>query len=189
MRPLLQRVPNRFRGSKLPDRSTPPGRFRDRLLVVVCLLCFPLLLTIPFSAGASMKDFSPGPIYGKTNPTPDQQKQAEVKRYGSVIELLPEKEKTYRELHADVWPEVVAAIKKANIQNYNIFTVELGGKKYLFSYLEYTGTDPEKDFASIGNDATTRDKWWPITDACQREIPGTPDGQQWLPIEMLMHIE
>ena len=29
-------------------------------------------------------------------------------------ELLPEKEELYRELHADVWPEVVAAIKKAN---------------------------------------------------------------------------
>ena len=94
----------------------------------------------------------------------------------------------YRQLHADVWPEVLAAIKNANIRNYNIFVAELGGKKYLFSYLEYVGDDLEKDFAGIGDDVTTRDKWWPITDGCQRRLPGTPEGEQWKSLEMLMHI-
>ncbi len=127
-------------------------------------------------------------VYGTTNPTTRQKADAEVKRFGSVIELLPEKEQLYRELHADVWPEVLVAIKKANIQNYNIFMVELEGRKYLFSYLEYAGDDLEKDFASIGDNATTRDKWWPITDACQKRLPGTPEGEQWKPLEMFMHI-
>ena len=53
-------------------------------------------------------------------------------------------EQQYRKLHADVWPEVVTAVKKANIQNYNIFIFEMGGKNYLFSYMEYTGTDPAR---------------------------------------------
>ena len=128
------------------------------------------------------------PVYGPTNPTPEQKDNAKVKRFGSIIELLPEKETLYRELHAEVWPEVVTAIKKANIQNYNIFMVELGGKKYLLSYLEYTGDNLEKDFAGIGDDPTTRDKWWPITDACQKILPGTPEGDQWKSLEMLMHI-
>jgi len=127
-------------------------------------------------------------VYGTTNPTAQQKDEAKVKRFGSVIELLPEKEKLYRELHADVWPEVLGAIKKANIRNYNIFMAELGGKKYLFSYLEYVGDDLEKDFAGIGDDATTRDKWWPITDGCQKRLPGTPEGEQWTSLEMLMHI-
>jgi L-rhamnose mutarotase len=105
-----------------------------------------------------------------------------------VIELLPEKEQQYRKLHADVWPEVVAAIGRANIQNYNIFIFEMGGRKYLFSYMEYTGTDPARDFASIGDDPTTRDKWWPITDACQKRLPDTPKGEQWKSLEMLMNI-
>lgn len=127
-------------------------------------------------------------VYGTTNPTVQQKASAQVKRFGSVIELIPEKEQSYRQLHADVWPEVLAAIKKANIQNYNIFMVELLGKKYLFSYLEYVGDDIEKDFASIGTDVITREKWWPITDACQKRLPETPKGEQWKPIEMLMHI-
>ena len=129
------------------------------------------------------------PVYGPTNPTPDEAAKAEVKRYGSVIELLPEKEQEYRELHAAVWPDVVKAIKKAHIQNYNIFVAEIHGKKYLFSYLEYTGDDAAKDFASIAQDKTTKEKWWPITKACQKRLPGTPEGEQWLGIEMLMHID
>ena len=129
------------------------------------------------------------PVYGPTNPTPDEAAKAKVKRYGSVVELLPEKEKQYRELHAAVWPDVVKAIKKAHIQNYNIYMAEINGKKYLFSYLEYAGNDPAKDFASIGLDKTTKEKWWPITDACQKRLPGTPEGEQWLGMEMLMHID
>ena len=131
----------------------------------------------------------PDAVYGPTNPTAQQQREAGVVYYGSAIELVPEKEALYRELHADVWPEVRAAIKKANIRNYNIFVAELDGKRYLFSFFEYHGNDPDKDFASIAADPTTRDQWWPITDRCQKRLPGTPDGAQWMPLEMLMHIE
>lgn len=127
-------------------------------------------------------------IYGTTNPTAEQKADAEVKRFASVVELLPEKEQSYRQLHAEVWPEVIAVVKKANIQNYNIFITELSGKKYLFSYLEYAGDNIEKDFAQLGEDPTIRDKWWPITDVCQKPLPDAPKGEQWKPIEMLMHI-
>jgi L-rhamnose mutarotase len=129
------------------------------------------------------------PVYGSTNPAPKQQAAAKVKRYASMIELCPEKEQEYRRLHAAVWPQVVAAVKRAKIRNYSIYVAELHGKKYLFSYLEYTGTDPETDFAKIGEDPTVKDKWWPLTDACQRRLPGTPEGEQWKSIEMLMLVE
>ena len=122
---------------------------------------------------------------GPTNP---EEPVDGVRRYAALVELLPEKEKLYRELHDDVWPDVVEAIKQANIRNYSIHLAEFGGAKYLFSYMEYTGSDPTADFASIANDPVTRDKWWPITDACQRIIEGTPAGSQWLPMERLMLI-
>lgn len=121
----------------------------------------------------------------KTNP---EQPVDGVTRYAALVELVPEKEALYREMHNHVWPEVVDAIKAANISNYSIHLAEFGGKKYLFSYMEYTGDDPERDFALMANDETTRDKWWPITDACQKVIDGTPSGTQWLPMEMLMYI-
>lgn len=128
-------------------------------------------------------------VHGPTNPTAQQQAEQGVLYYGSAIELKPEKEQLYRELHADVWPEVLGAIEQANIRNYNIFVADLGGKRYLFSFFEYHGSDPAGDFARIAADPTTRDKWWPITDACQRRLPGTPEGEQWRSLEMLMHID
>jgi len=153
--------------------------------VVPLVLLFPLMGLF----GCLGSTFSNKPVYGKTNPTPDQAQNDDVKRYGSVIELRPEKEKLYRELHANVWPDVLKAINKANIRNYNIYVAEIGGKKYLFSYLEYIGVDPEKDFGSIALDPTTKNKWWPITDSCQSVLPGVKDGEQWLSMEMLMHID
>ncbi len=129
------------------------------------------------------------PFYGQTNPTPEQSANGQVKRFASITQLCPEKEETYRQLHANVWPEVVAAIKQANIHNYNIYIAEIEGKKYLFSTMEYTGDNAKEDFDSIANDPTTKNKWWPKTDACQKRLPGTPEGEQWLGIEMLMHIE
>jgi len=148
-----------------------------------------VLISLVLVAGCQTMSTNVSPVYGPTNPKPEEAAKADVQRFGSVVELRPEKEQKYRELHADVWPDVVKAIKNANIQNYNIFLAEIGGKKYLFSYLEYTGDNPEKDFASIAKDKTTKEKWWPITDPCQRRLPGTPEGEQWLPMEMLMHIE
>lgn len=129
------------------------------------------------------------PVYGPTNPSQEEQEADKVKRFASVIELRPEKEQEYRRLHAAVWPKVVAAVKRANIRNYSIYLAELNDKKYLFSYFEYTGTDPETDFAKIGEDPTVKNEWWPLTDACQRRLPGTPAGEQWKAIEMLMLIE
>jgi L-rhamnose mutarotase len=108
--------------------------------------------------------------------------------YASVIELIPEKEQLYRDLHADVWPEVKQAIRKANIRDYRIYRAELQGKIYLFSTFTYVGHDFSADMASIAEDETTRDRWWPLTDACQRRIPGTPEGEQWLALEQLMRL-
>jgi L-rhamnose mutarotase len=143
-----------------------------------------LLLAAGGEGGPTVK-----PVYGPTNPSTEQQAASGIRYYGSAVELRPEMEQRYRELHARVWPEVVAAVKRANIHNYNIFVAELAGKRYLFSFFEYRGKDPEKDFATMANDPTTRDKWWPITDACQRRLPGTPDKEQWKPLEQLMHME
>jgi len=128
---------------------------------------------------------APVPSFGPTNP---ESPTDGIVRYASVIELLPEKEQLYRDLHADVWPEVVAAIKAASIQNYSIHVATIAGKRYLFSYFEYVGDDPEGDFGSIAADPVTKDKWWPLTDACQHVLEGTPESNQWLPMEQLMFI-
>jgi L-rhamnose mutarotase len=153
-------------------------------ICLIFMVCAVLLLTGCNDSSKKLQKVEP--IYGPTNPDPAIKPNP---FYAAVIELKPEKEKEYRQLHADVWPEVLATVKKANIKNFNIFTTELFGKKYLFYSFEYTGNDPEKDLGAIGDDPTTRDKWWPVTDACQTRLPGTPEGEQWKAIEMIMHVE
>lgn len=152
------------------------------------LACVPMMLS-------ACQTLTPvAPVYGPTNPapakaTPAKTAQAAVQAYASMVELKPEMEEKYRQLHADVWPKVKAAIRKANIHNYSIYVADLDGKRYLFSYFEYTGKDPAADFASIAEDPTTHDKWWPLTDACQIRLPGTPTGEQWKSLERVMHID
>lgn len=126
------------------------------------------------------------PHHGPTNPSPATQAEAGVRRYGCFTELRPEKEEAYRRLHAEVWPEVLAAIERANIRNYSIWLQEIGGKKYVFSTFEYTGADPEADFATIRQDETTRERWWPLTDACMATRASDQIGDVWTDAEMLM---
>ena len=128
------------------------------------------------------------PIHGFSNPVPPPATSPGVKYFCSIVGLDPAREKQYRELHANVWPEVVAAIRRAKITNYNIYVTEIEGRRFLVSTFEYTGTNPDADFGSIANDPVTRDKWWPLTDACQIRLPGTPAGEQWRGMEQVMHL-
>ena len=72
-----------------------------------------------------------------------------IQRFGSVIGLNPEKEKYYRDLHEGVWPEILKQIEQAGLQNFSIFVTELEGKKYLFSYFEYSGNDFASDMEKM----------------------------------------
>lgn len=124
------------------------------------------------------------PVYGPTNPTPEEQTKSEIRRFGSVIGLNAEKEKYYRELHANVWPTVLDRIKKSNMRNYSIYTTEIEGKKYLFSYFEYVGTDLEADMQAIADDPETQ-RWWKETDPCQFQLPTRKPNANWSEMEMV----
>jgi L-rhamnose mutarotase len=109
-----------------------------------------------------------------------------VERYGSVIGLKSDKKDYYNELHANPWPEIIAMLKRCNIQNYSIYECEIDGKLYLFSYFEYTGDDIAADMEKMKADKKTIE-WWAETDPCQIRLSGTPEGEQWLPIEEVFH--
>jgi L-rhamnose mutarotase len=111
-----------------------------------------------------------------------------IRRFGSVIGLKAEKKDYYNKLHAQPWPEINAMIKKCNIERYSIYEVELDGKLYLFSYFEYTGDDFKADTAKMAADPKTKE-WWAETDPCQIRLPGTPDGEQWLKIPEVYHLD
>lgn len=107
-----------------------------------------------------------------------------VKRYGWVIKVKPEKLDYYKELHANPCPEVNAMLKKCNIQNYSIYYRD----GLLFSYLEYTGTNFDADMAKMAADPKTQ-AWWKLTDPCQEPVDSAKEGVWWADMEEVYHLD
>jgi L-rhamnose mutarotase len=110
-----------------------------------------------------------------------------VRRYGSVIILRDEKLDEYKRLHAAVWPGVARMISGCNIRNYSIFLRKLDdGSHYLFSYFEYVGKDFKADMAKMAADPDTQ-RWWKLTDPCQRPLSSRNEGEWWASMEEVFH--
>lgn len=112
-----------------------------------------------------------------------------MKRYGMVLGLNPEKVTEYKELHAAVWPDVLAMIRKCHIQNYSIYLQTLeDGQPYLFSYFEYTGEDFEADMARMAADPVTQ-RWWSLCKPCQKPLRDRAEGEWWSAMEEVFHMD
>ncbi len=107
-----------------------------------------------------------------------------MKRIGQIIQVRPEKLDEYKRLHAAAWPEVLAAIHKANIRNFSIYYRD----GLLFSYFEYVGDDYDADMAVIAADPKTQE-WWRHTDPCQKPVDSADEGEWWAPAEEVFHTD
>ena len=107
-----------------------------------------------------------------------------MKRYGMAIKVRPEKFDEYKWLHADVWPSVLAMIRKCNIRNYSIYHKD----GYLFSYFEYVGEDFDADMARMAADATTQE-WWAVCKPCQEPLETRAEGEWWADLEEVFHCD
>ena len=76
------------------------------------------------------------------------QNYSDMKRYGSVIRVRPEKLEEYKKLHAEVWPGVRRMIAECGLRNYSIYYKD----GFLFSYYEYVGDDYAADMAKMAAD-------------------------------------
>ena len=112
-----------------------------------------------------------------------------IQRYGWVIGIKKEKLQEYKELHANVWPKVLAMIKDCNIANYSIYLGQLDDDNYyLFSYLEYIGNDFKKDMEKMAADEISQ-KWWAVCKPCQLPCKHRKDGEWWMTMDEVFHIE
>ena len=110
-----------------------------------------------------------------------------MKRYGSVIGVRAEKLDEYKRLHAAVWPGVLSKIRDCNIRNYSIYLRKMpDGKHYLFSYLEYTGSNFAADMAKMAADPLTQ-KWWDVCMPCQEPLADRGAGEWWADMEEVFH--
>ena len=107
-------------------------------------------------------------------------------RHGSIIGIPEKSILAYTQMHAAVWPGVLAALDKVNIRNYSIYLGQIQPGEYLlFSYFEYIGDDFQRDMAAMADEVTK--VWWTYTDPLQMRLPGTPEGQQWETMEEVFH--
>jgi L-rhamnose mutarotase len=107
-----------------------------------------------------------------------------MQRYAMVIRVKPEMLEEYKRLHAEAWPEVLAALRGANVQNYSIYLRD----GLLFGYMEYTGSDYAADMARVAEDEATQ-RWWKLTDPCQEPVPSAAEGEWWAPMEEVFHMD
>ena len=107
-----------------------------------------------------------------------------VQRMGRVIGIKPEHIARYKELHADVGPEITSGLAERNIQNFSIFLRE--PENLLFSYWEYTGTDFEADSARNSDNPRTKE-WWALVGPMQSPLESRQDGEWWAPMEEVFY--
>jgi len=112
-----------------------------------------------------------------------------MERYGSVIGLREEKLEEYKRLHAAVWPDVLAMIKRCNMRNYSIYLRRMpDGNFYLFSYYEYVGNDHAADMARMAADPRTQE-WWSVCGPCQKPLADRAEGEWWAAMEEVFHCD
>ncbi len=107
-----------------------------------------------------------------------------MQRYGQIIKVKPEAIDQYEQVHAEVWPGVLATIYACNIRNYSIFRHDT----WLFAYFEYIGSDFAADMQKMAADPTTQ-KWWSITDPMQEPIPQHKEGDWWTTMKEVFHAD
>ena len=105
-----------------------------------------------------------------------------MKRIGQIIGIQPENLEKYKELHANIGPEITALITECNIRNYSIY--HLNGQ--LFAYFEYVGDDYEADMAKMAASEINQ-KWWDACKPLQTPDPNRPEGAWWWDAEEVFH--
>ncbi|KAK1920978.1 rhamnose mutarotase [Papiliotrema laurentii] len=128
-----------------------------------------------------------------TLPAPTLPRTDEGKRICQVIKVRPEHLDEYKRVHANVWPEVLATLRRAKIVDYSIHYFE--PQHLLIAHMRYIGApeDYDSDMAKIGEDETTR-KWWKMTDGMQESfVPGATGSESgpgwWTTAEEVFRME
>jgi len=107
-----------------------------------------------------------------------------MQRYGQVIGVKGEQIEAYEQIHAAVWPEVLATIHACNIRNYSIFR----HGTLLFAYFEYIGDDFAADMARMAADPTTQ-AWWTHTEPMQEPLADRAPDKWWATMREVFHTD
>jgi len=110
----------------------------------------------------------------------------QVQLVGQIIRLHDDAVVRYKQLHASVWPEVLAMISACHLTNYTIFLRE--PENLLFAYFEYIGEDYVADMAKMAADPVTQ-KWWGIAMPLQEPLGTRGEGEWWAETHEVFHLD
>ena len=105
-------------------------------------------------------------------------------RVGQVIRLDPQQIAEYELLHTEVWPAVIAQIKRSGIHNYSIYRFD----DLLFATFDYVGNDFNADMAAMSGDPETQ-RWWALCEPMQRPVEGRAPGEWWHTVPEIFHVD
>lgn len=110
-------------------------------------------------------------------------------RFGGVVGIKREGIEEYKRLHAAIWPEVLAVVRRCHIRNYSIYLRKFDdGQHYLFSYFEYDGSDFDADMADMAADPITQ-KWWAVCKPLHSPLSSRAEGEWWASMEEVFHCD
>jgi L-rhamnose mutarotase len=90
----------------------------------------------------------------------------------------------YKEEHRHAWPEVLARLRGAGIEQMRIFLL---GRR-LFMYMETAdGFDPARDFPRLNEDPTYR-RWDELMRTMQEKVPEAGPGEWWAEMELVFDL-
>ena len=103
-----------------------------------------------------------------------------------VIGLRPERVADCKHLHADVWPGVLAAMRRNGWSDFDIFLKE--PEYLLFGTFKFDGADFAASARAIGEDPETH-AWLQLTDPCQAPFDTRKPGEWWAYMENVFHMD
>ncbi|GKT45947.1 L-rhamnose mutarotase [Colletotrichum spaethianum] len=112
------------------------------------------------------------------------------RRIAQIVKLKPEFIDKYKEVHANVWPEVLKQIKECNIVDYSIWHEP--DSRILFATFKYVGYDWAGDMEKMKENPKVRE-WWAMTDGWQESVvPGAVSSEAgepswWKPVEEVFY--
>jgi L-rhamnose mutarotase len=107
-----------------------------------------------------------------------------MKRIGMILKIITGMKNCYVEAHKEVWPEVISALKIANIQNNTSFV----NNELLFMYFEYTGSDFSSDWKKYGENSKVQE-WFGLLKNYLEPYEIPIPAIKWTILEEAFHLD
>jgi len=107
-----------------------------------------------------------------------------MQRFGRVGRLRAGAEAEYERQHANVWPEVLEATKRAGVHNYTIFRYG----QWLFSYFEMAEGCSLDDLGEAVETDEACQRWEELMRDLVEPLAESGDQIWWVPMKEVWHL-